>query len=704
MKRVLSLIFAFGIFFSLYQVAHAQIHFTAKLDGAQEVPSVATTATGTGTFTLNSTGTELAYHITFHGLSSNFAAAHFHNAPAGVVGNPPVRALVFNGNTASGSWKANDAEPLTPTLVNELLAGNIYVNVHSANFSGGEIRGQMRVDYGIGLSAKLDGAQEVPPVTTNATGTGSFRLKSSSSGTVTELEYHVTVTGLSGSIAAAHFHNAPAGVLGNPPVRAISFNGNTASGSWKSDDATEPLTPALVRELLMGRIYVNVHTANNPGGEIRGQVLVTTGIGFSAKLDGAQEVPPPPTPTSATGTGSFIVSPDGNSLAYDVTATGLSGRMTNAHLHDGPAGAIASPFRNLAFFGSSVSGVLKRTDASPFDANVLRKLLNDSVYVNIHTAANTGGEIRGQLKLNLGISFTAKLTGMQEAPNPVSTKATGTGAFVLADEGNELSYEITYTNLSSSLRFGHFHNAAIGQARSPVRDIDFTNRNASGSWKSSETAQPLTATFLVELLAGRIYVNVHSNNFVGGEIRGQVITDVNLLPTVPIAFARAIPDTTPNVNLQGVITTVDFQLSSTATPPNSEYYFQDQSGGIRMFMRGSKLTLPQGTLVQVRHGFVYTNNGQKNIEVQANAVEQLGTPGMPIPKIVTMTEYKANQAAIEGQYIGIKNAGIKRGAWPTANSNGTIILNEASGDSLEMFLDRDTDIMARSNLQRHSTF
>ncbi|MGH7454394.1 MAG: CHRD domain-containing protein, partial [bacterium] len=197
MKRVLSLIFAFGIFFWLHQVARAQIHFTAKLDGAQEVPAVTTTATGTGSFTLNSTGTELSYHITFTGLSGSRTASHFHNGPAGVAAGV-VRDIAFTGNTASGVWKRTDAtQPLTEALVRELLSGRLYVNLHTAANPGGEIRGQVLVDYGIGLTAKLDGAQEVPPVTTTGTGTGSFTLKSSSSGTVTELEYHITFTGLS---------------------------------------------------------------------------------------------------------------------------------------------------------------------------------------------------------------------------------------------------------------------------------------------------------------------------------------------------------------------------------------------------------------------------------------------------------------------------------------------------------------------------
>ena len=74
-------------------------------------------------------------------------------------------------------------------------------------------------------------------------------------------------------ISAAHFHNAPIGANGGV-VRDLGadFSGNTASGIWTSMDA-QPLTDALLKELLSGNLYVNVHTAANPGGEIRGQVV-----------------------------------------------------------------------------------------------------------------------------------------------------------------------------------------------------------------------------------------------------------------------------------------------------------------------------------------------------------------------------------------------------------------------------------------------
>ncbi len=140
-------------------------HATAKLTGAQEVPPVPTSATGTASIRLNETRTELTFDITVQGLTGPIMLAHFHRGAAGVNG-PVVKTIHpnFVGNTATGVWRSTDPEPLTPALVAELFAGNLYVNVHTAMFGGGEIRGQVDMKAGLHLKANLTGNQEVPPV------------------------------------------------------------------------------------------------------------------------------------------------------------------------------------------------------------------------------------------------------------------------------------------------------------------------------------------------------------------------------------------------------------------------------------------------------------------------------------------------------------------------------------------------------------
>ena len=72
--------------------ARAATIFVATLTGSQETPPNASAATGFGTFVLNDAMTELTFNVSFSGLSSGLAMAHFHDAPPGVAG-PIVRAI-----------------------------------------------------------------------------------------------------------------------------------------------------------------------------------------------------------------------------------------------------------------------------------------------------------------------------------------------------------------------------------------------------------------------------------------------------------------------------------------------------------------------------------------------------------------------------------------------------------------------------------
>ena len=107
-------------------------------------------------------------------------------------------------------------------------------------------------------------------------------------------------------------------------------------------------------------------------------------------LAGSQEVPP--VTTSASGTGSIMVSPDG-SVSGSVTTVGVDGTM--AHIHEAPMGQngpVIVPFAKTADSVWTVPAGAKLTDAQ------LQSLKSGNLYINVHSAANKGGEIRGQLK------------------------------------------------------------------------------------------------------------------------------------------------------------------------------------------------------------------------------------------------------------------------------------------------------------------
>lgn len=112
------------------------------------------------------------------------------------------------------------------------------------------------------MKASLDGKSEVPPNSSAATGKAEIDYDPASK----KLTWTVTYSGLSGPATAAHFHG-PAEAGKNAGVAVAIPN---AGSSPVKGEAT--LTDAQAADLVAGKYYINIHTAANPGGEIRGQV------------------------------------------------------------------------------------------------------------------------------------------------------------------------------------------------------------------------------------------------------------------------------------------------------------------------------------------------------------------------------------------------------------------------------------------------
>jgi CHRD domain len=112
------------------------------------------------------------------------------------------------------------------------------------------------------FKATLDGKSEVPANTSAGTGSADLDYDAASK----KLSWKVTYSGLSGPATAAHFHG-PAESGKNAGVAVAIPN---AASSPVEGSAT--LTDAQAADLEAGKYYVNIHTAANPGGEIRGQV------------------------------------------------------------------------------------------------------------------------------------------------------------------------------------------------------------------------------------------------------------------------------------------------------------------------------------------------------------------------------------------------------------------------------------------------
>ena len=114
------------------------------------------------------------------------------------------------------------------------------------------------------LSAKLDNRQEVPAVAAKA-GVGLFTGTLSQSYGSTTITWRLTFSHLSGAAGAAHIHLGKPGKAGGIIVPLCAPCKSGAHGTAK-------VTAKVVKAIQSGSAYVNVHTAKNPDGEIRGQI------------------------------------------------------------------------------------------------------------------------------------------------------------------------------------------------------------------------------------------------------------------------------------------------------------------------------------------------------------------------------------------------------------------------------------------------
>jgi NADPH-dependent ferric siderophore reductase len=248
------------------------------LAGTQEVPAVASAATGSATITFDNTQSTITVNMPTAGLT-NVTASHIHFGKAGANGG-----VMFSLFAGPGTFPA----PLTKTLtsadftavpgaatfadaVNAILSGNAYVNVHTNANPNGEIRGQIGSAQ---FTAALSGANEVPAVVSAATGDATVRFNANQSAISVDL----TTAGLTNA-TASHIHFGAAGANGG-----VMFSLFAGPGAFPSP-LTKTLTSAdftavpgaatyaeAVNAIMSGNAYINVHTQANPNGEIRGQL------------------------------------------------------------------------------------------------------------------------------------------------------------------------------------------------------------------------------------------------------------------------------------------------------------------------------------------------------------------------------------------------------------------------------------------------
>eukprot|EP01095_Lingulamoeba_sp_RSL-Kostka_P012563 TRINITY_DN4998_c6_g1_i1.p1 TRINITY_DN4998_c6_g1~~TRINITY_DN4998_c6_g1_i1.p1 ORF type:complete len:353 (+),score=127.30 TRINITY_DN4998_c6_g1_i1:58-1059(+) len=235
------------------------------------------------------------------------------------------------------------------------------------------------------FSATINGEQQVPTaVASTGEGSGSFFLHEDDDN---NFEWIIEIEGLDiNNLTGCHFHEGRIGTNGDVMFEITMTSDD--SGTEITSEGDRHVSSDQARHIKNGHWYVNCHTTENEGGEVRGQVL-TIAERFQAKLKGDKEVPA--VDTKKKGEAKFKIDYNLLELEYEITHD-ING-VVGAHIH-GPAdsGENSDPFIVFEDPSSPIKGVHQLTTEH---MNFIRAGL---AYVNIHSQEHENGEIRGQVE------------------------------------------------------------------------------------------------------------------------------------------------------------------------------------------------------------------------------------------------------------------------------------------------------------------
>lgn len=346
----------------------------ASLSGADEVPATTSAARASGMVTVDPA--TLAIQGSLVSTDIQGTQAHIHEGASGVSGSVVIPLTGGGG----GVWTIPTGTVLTSAQFASLQAGNYYFNIHSASNPAGEIRGQIELATRF---TTLAGTNEVPANLSTATGVGVLAVNTNTGGAFGSIR----TEGITGT--ASHVHEGAAGVSGGV-ILPLSGDG----AIWTLPSASN-LTLAQVATYQAGGLYGNVHSVAFPGGEIRGQFTLTSPVVRTTTLTGANEVPS--NASAATGTGTIALDPKTLEFRVSVVTSGITG--VAAHVHTGAvgiAGPVSIPLAQSAD-GSWVTPAGTYLTTAQFQA-----LQSGGLYLNVHSVAYPGGEIRGQIPADGG--------------------------------------------------------------------------------------------------------------------------------------------------------------------------------------------------------------------------------------------------------------------------------------------------------------
>ncbi|MFN6946315.1 MAG: CHRD domain-containing protein [Cytophagaceae bacterium] len=514
--------------------------FTAILSGTNEMPPALTNASGSVEASLDDD--QLIVTGSFTNLSSEFneevaGGAHLHLALAGTNGPIEITLVpTLEGDKRSGTFLAQDNTfTLTTEQLEALNNRKLYVNIHTVKYPAGELRGQMTPRADHFFNAILLGSQEVKPVVTAALGGVLAEVRDNQlivTGSFNDLESDFAEDVAGGS----HIHIGFAGENGPIDITLVpTLSEDNRSGEFRMENNTFDLTQEQIEFLRRRNYYVNIHSANFPAGELRGQLTPIVNALFNVIISGASEVPS----VKSDAYGANIVELYNDHIILSGSFMDLESPFDEeigAHIHTGMAGEngpVTFPLSTMLQEGNFAGKYVANDNHYDLSQEQIDTLMARGFYVNIHSQDHPAGEIRGQILPLANAYFTSSLAGIHEV-DPVQTEAMG-GVKVEWTK-NHIVLTGAFSGLMSPLAVDvaggvHIHQEGPDANGPIVFELATTaTRDTAGKFMAEGNMFELTEAQRRALRDEMFYVNVHSQEFQAGEIRGQLLKDPNYFP------------------------------------------------------------------------------------------------------------------------------------------------------------------------------
>ncbi len=528
------------------------------LEAQQQVGNVPTTTnpalTALAVLKVNELTGAINGTVTVDNISSDdeVTMVHIHSGFAGE--NGPVLAgfnkisenpTVFAINTeidALASLPGNDLETF--------LDGGWYINLHTNSNPSGHLRGQVFTQEISVSRTKLQGQQENPAVTNaeGVSGVGYVTVNPDESEIVANVSVEGFVPFLDAAIGPVHLHNGFAGQNGGVFLPLFPVDGSETSFRGTETDIIDSIDFARIAQ---GGTYINVHSAENGSGEVRGQIVPKGVTVARTELQGQQENPAVINASGVSGVGYLTINPSAETLVAKVSVEGfvpfLDAPIGPVHLHSGFAGTNGPVLLPLFPVGDSETS-FSSTEADAIADIDFEQIAKGGTYINVHSAANGSGEVRGQVLTNQVAVVRSELQTQQTVPavtTPSSQNVGGVGylTFDKQDPSFTPVANVTVSGFESSAV--HVHRGGVAGVAGPVQIAltDVSPSNAPGTVFSATAGEIFS---LQGLLNGVYYFNAHSAANPAGEIRGQILTNDLVAFKTQLTGAQVLPEANPS--------------------------------------------------------------------------------------------------------------------------------------------------------------